>query len=167
MKNVVLTGFMASGKSTIAREIASRTGFSLLDTDKMVEESERLSCEDIFRIHGEKYFRECEKKACAAAAGQKNVVIATGGGAVLNSENIEVLRKSGVIVNLDPGSELAVRRLVSARTARPLADGESEENIKRRYNERKSSYDNCDFRIDVSDELAPGEYAERIIELMR
>lgn len=167
MKNVVLTGFMASGKSTIAREVANITGFSLFDTDKMVEESENMSCEDIFKIHGEKYFRECEKKACAAAAMKKNAVIATGGGAVLDRENIETLRKSGIIVNLDPGSELAVRRLTSSRTARPLADGESAENIKRRYNERKSFYDNCDFKIDVSGELAPGEYAKRIIELMR
>ncbi len=167
MKNIVLTGFMASGKSTIARELARITGFRLLDTDKMIEAAENMSCEEIFGAHGEEYFRECEKKACIAAGNEKNVIIATGGGVVLNRENIDALRKNGVIFNLEPGCALILKRLTARKTARPLADGESAENIIARYRARQSFYDNCDRKIDVSEQLSPYEYAMRIIGMMR
>ncbi|MCI8520935.1 MAG: shikimate kinase, partial [Clostridia bacterium] len=95
--NIILTGFMAAGKTEISKAIAAMSSYTLYDTDDMIEKKCGMSINEIFDTHGEKYFRQIEKEVVREASGFKNAVIATGGGVVLDKENIDVLRNTGII----------------------------------------------------------------------
>ena len=112
--NIVLTGFMATGKTEISKALCTLTDRKCIDTDKMVENAEGISINEIFAQYGEEYFRKAEKEAVKKAASEKNAVIATGGGVVLDKENIDILRKSSVIINLHPDFEVVKERLKKA-----------------------------------------------------
>lgn len=167
MKNIVLTGYMASGKSTIGAELAKMTGLKFIDTDAMVVNAEGISISEIFSKFGEEYFRDCETKACREAARENGAVIATGGGAVLRSENIDALRENGVVFNLEPSAALIRERLEEAREGRPLMEGAEIEAVLERFYNRKPFYDNCDCKIFVSNSKSPREHAAEILERMR
>lgn len=122
--NIVLIGFMGSGKSAIGRAVARSTGRPFLDTDEMVE-AQGLSIHDIFASEGEKGFRRREKIAIEKAARAKGTVIATGGGAVLAPENVKALKKSGVLVYLRSTADDIAARLEGA-TGRPLLEAPDE-----------------------------------------
>ena len=115
---------------------------------------------------GEEYFRKTECEVIKKAAEMKNVVIATGGGVVLNEQNIENLRKTGVIFNLSPDFSVIRERLEEARKTRPLLKRDSIENIKKRFDDRKPFYDNCDYKIKVIHGRTPRSYAMEILEIM-
>lgn len=91
--NIVLTGFMATGKTEISKAISEISKYNLVDTDDMIVEQEEITINEIFDKCGEEYFRKTECEVIKKAAEMKNVVIATGGGVVLNEQNIENLRK--------------------------------------------------------------------------
>lgn len=166
MKNIVLTGYMASGKSTIGAEIAKMTGLKLVDTDALVEKNEGLSISDIFEKFGEEYFRDREAEACREAAEENGAVIATGGGAVLRSENIQALRRNGIIFNLEPSAALIGERLASD-SGRPLVKGAGLDEILNRFYERRRFYDDCDCKIFVSNSKTPREHAMEIMTMMK
>ncbi|MFQ5815592.1 MAG: shikimate kinase [Candidatus Hydrothermarchaeaceae archaeon] len=119
MKNIVLTGFMGSGKSSVGKRIAKRLGMKVVDTDDLIEERMCMSINDIFAEHGEPYFREVEKNVVREVSDLDNRVIVTGGGVVLDKENIRSLGVKGVIVYLHVTPEEAYER-VRHRTHRPL-----------------------------------------------
>ena len=157
--NIVLTGFMATGKTEISKAISEISKYNLVDTDDMIVEQEEITINEIFDKCGEEYFRK-------KAAEMKNVVIATGGGVVLNEQNIENLRKTGVIFNLSPDFSVIRERLEEARKTRPLLKQDSIENIKKRFDDRKPFYDNCDYKINVIHGRTPRSYAMEILEIM-
>ena len=84
MKNVVLIGFMGTGKSSCGRAIAQQLGYRLVDLDKKIETKYKMPIPTMFKVHGEDWFRQKEKEMVAYWARQKNVVISTGGGTVKN-----------------------------------------------------------------------------------
>ena len=140
--NIVLTGFMATGKTEISKAISEISKYNLVDTDDMIVEQEGITINEIFDKCGEEYFRKTECEVIKKAAEMKNVVIATGGGVVLNKQNIENLRKTGVIFNLSPDFSVIRERLEEARKTRPLLKRDSIENIKKRFDDRKPFYGN-------------------------
>lgn len=164
--NIVLTGFMATGKTKISRRLAELTGYELIDTDAAVEAEAGMSINDIFAKYGEEHFRELETAAVKKAAEADRTVISTGGGTVLRRENIEELRKNGVIVNLAPDFEVIKARMEKAADTRPLMSGQSVESIKKRFDERQPFYDNCDIKIKVTNEKTPLEHAREILRAL-
>jgi 3-dehydroquinate synthase len=118
--NIVLIGFMASGKTEVGRRLASLTGRRFVDTDVLVEAG-GLSITDIFASEGEKGFRRREADAVAKASRSKGAVIATGGGAVLSGPNVKTLKKSGVLVYLKADADELSRRLEGSE-GRPLLE---------------------------------------------
>ena len=86
--NIVLTGFMATGKTEISKAISEISKYNLVDTDDMIVEQEGITINEIFDKCGEEYFRKTECEVIKKAAEMKNVVIATGGGVVLNEQKI-------------------------------------------------------------------------------
>jgi shikimate kinase len=118
-ENIVLVGFMGSGKSTVGRMLARRLGFRFLDTDKLVEEREHASIPKIFEQHGEAHFRERETAALESLNGLQRHVLATGGGIVTVPANIPLLRSLGLVVLLTADPEEIYRR-VSRNSGRPL-----------------------------------------------
>ena len=147
--NIVLTGFMATGKTEISKAISEISKYNLVDTDDMIVEQEGITINEIFDKCGEEYFRKTECEVIKKAAEMKNVVIATGGGVVLNEQNIENLRKTGVIFNLSPDFSVIRERLEEAR-----------------FDDRKPFYDNCDYKIKVIHGRTPRSYAMEILEIM-
>lgn len=165
--NIVLTGFMATGKTEISKAIAEISNYKAIDTDEMVVVKTGMSVNEIFDKYGEAHFRSLEAEAVAEAAKFDNAVIATGGGVVLNSENIDVLRKNGTVFNLSPDFSVIEERLENARKTRPLLKSDSIENIRKRFEERKPFYDNCDYKIHIVSGRTPVSYAEEILNLIK
>lgn len=165
--NIVLTGFMATGKTQISQCLAERLGYELKDTDEMIVKSAKMSINDIFAKLGEERFRHMETEIIKQAAKGDKTIISTGGGVVLNPRNIDFLRENGIIVNLSPKFEVIQERIAEAAATRPLMKGQSIEEIKKRFDERKPFYDNCDIKINVTNDKTPMEHAEEIINILK
>src|SRR5437764_2039105 len=109
-RSVVLIGMMGAGKSSVGRCLQQRTGLALLDTDEIVASKFRMSIPEIFTKQGENKFREAETQALRVLATPKQTIIVTGGGIVLRQENLEILRRLGVIVWLDANEDTLFAR---------------------------------------------------------
>ena len=118
-ENIVLVGFMGTGKSTVGRMLARQLRFRFLDTDKLVEERERATIPAIFEKRGEAHFRTCETGVLESLSGTQQHIVATGGGIVTVPGNIPLLRSLGLVVLLKADPEEIYRR-VSRNTDRPL-----------------------------------------------
>lgn len=150
MKNVILTGFMGSGKSTAGRIVAKRLGYEFRDLDAVIMDETGLSINDIFSRHGEAHFRSVESRAVEQIAGSTGLVVATGGGAVISPENRRLLKSSGIVINLTATIESIVDRLRDD-TSRPLLLGpDRDEKISRLLQEREACYADADIRIDTT-----------------
>jgi shikimate kinase len=117
--NIVLIGFMGSGKTSIGRLIAHRLGFEFVDTDTRVVERAGMQIADIFSKHGEAWFRDQESAVLRSFGVLKRAVVSTGGGILLRPENHELLRELGFVVWLTASEEVIFER-VSRNKKRPL-----------------------------------------------
>lgn len=137
MKNIVLTGMMGSGKTTIARMLSEKLCRKAVDTDDLVVEMGGMSISDMFSLHGERHMRELETEACRRLSQEENLIIACGGGLPLRQENREYLRKNGVVLFLrrDPG----ITYDTMDRSGRPLAQ-QGREAFVARFLEREPIY---------------------------
>ena len=111
-KNIVLCGFMGSGKSTIGNLLSKKMGMAFIDLDAYIEKKENKSVSQIFADSGEEYFRQLEKNAVKELAYKKSVILATGGGTLTFQENVDVLRNAdNKIILLDLPVEVVEQRL--------------------------------------------------------
>lgn len=139
-RNIVLFGFMGCGKTTVGAELAANTGRELVDTDKLIEQSEGKSISEIFRLHGENYFRDREHEVCLELSGQERLIISAGGGALTFRRNVEALRKGCELVLIDVPPEVIYERLKND-TTRPLLQCEEKmAAIRELYARRDSMY---------------------------
>jgi shikimate kinase len=150
-RSIILIGMMGAGKSSVGRCLQRKTGLALLDTDEIVASRFDMSISEIFTKHDENKFREAETKALRALATPKQSIIVTGGGIVLQQENVELLRRMGVIVWLD-GSEDTLFARASREGNRPLLQTENPRNtFSQILDARRSLYaDIADVRVDTS-----------------
>ena len=152
-ENLVLIGFMGTGKTSLGKLLANRLGRGFVDLDKKIERDAGMTIPKIFELHGEKYFRELEKKAVREVSERKNLVIATGGGTVKDAENVRLLKNSGVMICLTTDPEEIFRRTERCGE-RPVLDGGGEkrlETIKKLLAEREIFYSQADYTIDTTD----------------
>lgn len=159
--NIVLTGFMASGKSTVGKRLAEINGMRFVDTDELIENENNMKISDIFAEYGEKYFRKLEEETAKKLSETDNAVISTGGGFAVNKNNIAYLRKNGTVVNLNPTLEIILKRLKSESDSRPLAKDKNR--LIELFEMRKPFYDDCDIRIDILEEESAEETAKKIL----
>jgi shikimate kinase len=160
--NIVLIGFMCSGKSRIGRELATRLGWPLVDTDEMVAKITNSRVNDYIRRKGEAAFRALETEAVQKAVESDQAVIATGGGVVLNPENVRLLQKNGTLVWLKVSPRTVLRRAGDLHS-RPLIDvSDPLGSVTRRMNERESLYAVAPISIDT-DSMAPPAIVEQIL----
>jgi shikimate kinase len=118
-RSIVLIGMMGAGKSSVGRCLHRRTGLALHDTDEIVAAKFGMSIPEIFDEHGEKKFREAETEVLRRVRTEEQTIIITGGGIVLRKENVEILKRLGVIVWLDGDEETLFTR-ASRKRNRPL-----------------------------------------------
>lgn len=159
-RNIVLTGFMASGKTTVGREVAALLKRRFVDSDDVIVERAGVTIPQIFARDGEAGFRALEKQVCRELATQRGLVIATGGGMLVNLENRAVMLETGLVICLDALADVIRERLTRA-TNRPLAgDWEA------LFEKRRASYAAIPHHVDVSDKT-PKAIAQEIVNLWR
>ena len=148
MNNIILCGFMGSGKTVVGKELAKIMGRRFVDTDELVERKQGIPIKAIFEAYGEEFFRDLEHKVCAETAELKNCVISTGGGAVTFERNVEALKKGGKIVFLDADFQTICDR-IGNNTNRPLF--QDVDKAKALFDERRPLYEAAaDFSVDGS-----------------
>lgn len=135
-RNIVLCGMPSSGKTTVGKALANDFGKRFIDTDDVVVEKKKESISDIFEKYGEGEFRKEERLAIEELSKENGLVIATGGGAVLDENNVRALRRNGVILFLDRSLENLV-----ATADRPLS--KDKEKLKNLFEKRYDVYKSC------------------------
>ena len=161
--NVILCGFMGSGKTTCGRLLAAKTGRKFLDLDEVISRREGMAVPDIFAKKGEAAFRRMEREAARGLALRCGLVIAAGGGTLLDPENAQAFRQNGIVILLD-ASLGAVRARLAGDKTRPLLrrPGALEE----LYAARRAPYRAAaDFAVDA--DAAPGAVVEKLLGLLR
>lgn len=164
MRNIVLVGFMGSGKTTVGQLISDKTGMPLIDMDSMIVERAGKSINDIFADEGEAHFRSLERSMVQELAATEGHVISTGGGIVLNPDNIADFEKTGLVVCLLVDAETVLDR-VRHDTSRPLLAGDKEARIIELLESRKALYEALTHTIDTSGRPSPVPTAQEIIDL--
>ncbi len=155
-ENTVLIGMPASGKSTVGKILAEKTGRTLVDTDELIVKKAGIEIKEIFARFGEARFREIESEVIREISGNGSLIIATGGGTILRNENVSSLKKNGTLFFIDRPLEKLM-----PTDSRPLSS--DREAIERRYEERYEIYCSvCDARIDADCEAVT--VAEKILE---
>ena len=164
-RNIIITGFMGTGKSVVAKELARKLKMVFIDMDQIIEERQGTSIADIFTRYGEKYFRAQENKLIKELSQKENMVIATGGGTLLSSDNARILGQKGQIICLYADSQTIYNR-VNKKNNRPLLKRENVlSEINRLLEERKKIYDNIKWKIDTTN-LNIQEVTDKIISLL-
>ncbi|HEX2187255.1 MAG TPA: shikimate kinase [Longimicrobiaceae bacterium] len=159
---VVLVGFMCSGKTTVAAELARRLGWEHLDLDRVIEAREGRTVREIFREEGEARFRELEAEATAEVAARRGVVLAPGGGWITNPALLERLGPGTLAVWLRVSPETVVERAGPVREARPLLDVPDPFGaVRRLLAEREPLYRLAGFAVST-DALDPASVASLI-----
>ena len=160
---IYLVGFMAAGKSTVARALAARLKWRAEDVDELIEARERRPIAEIFSKNGEPYFRAAERDILKLLLPLRHVVVATGGGTFMDPENRASINMDGVSVWLDVPFEELVSRIPSDGS-RPLAADLAQ--MERLFATRVVAYSAARFRIDAAGAAAE-EVAERILDALR
>ena len=140
---------MGTGKSSVGKILAERLSRPLADVDLYIEANEKRKIGAIFHEAGEAYFRSLEKKAIREICGRQGIVITTGGGAVLDPENLDALKASGWVIGLSATPETIYRRVKNLRH-RPLLEGKDKlREIERLLAARKPYYEKADFTVET------------------
>jgi len=143
-RNIILIGYMGSGKSTVGRKAAKAVEYNFLDTDVLIEKEEGMTISKLFEEKGEHYFREKETETIRRLIAEpKGNIIATGGGLPMREGNAELLRELGTVIYLKAETDTLVKRL-SGDTARPLLqNGDLREKIETMLAIRGPVYESC------------------------
>ncbi len=140
--NIVLCGFMGCGKTTVGQRLAAITRRKFIDTDEYIEKKAGLTVSEIFSKYGEPHFRELEKTCLTEITQNFNCVIATGGGTVIDKDNVSLLKSTGKIFFLDVPFETILSR-ISTCTNRPLVQTLSKNELKNLFESRRQVYLDC------------------------
>ncbi|MBU0468836.1 MAG: shikimate kinase [Candidatus Omnitrophica bacterium] len=164
-KNIAFVGFMASGKSSVSKELSLALDKEMVSSDDLIVEKEGRSIKDIFERSGEEYFRKLEVDVIQEVSKKENVIIDCGGGVVMNPVNVENLKKNGVLVYLSISPELVYARIKGTKD-RPLLNVEDPvAKIKELLEHRRPFYEKADFIIKVDNKVI-GEVCQEILELL-
>jgi shikimate kinase len=149
MKNVILTGFMGTGKSSVGEILAGKLGYKYRDIDSLIVEHSSMTINQIFEKFGEESFRDLETGTLESLFSGERMVISTGGGAVIREKNREMLRSMGCVINL-VASDVVIYSRLHMDDGRPLLkDNMSIEKIRKMLDDRERFYADADIRIDT------------------
>lgn len=165
-KNIILTGFMATGKTTVGRTLASQLGYDFVDTDQLIESKIGMTIAEFFKVKGEDAFRKMEADLARELADKNGLVIATGGRFMLDGDNAAVLGKTGRVFCLVATPEEILERAESGSHVRPLLQVPNPlKHIVGLLQQRKKGYDQ--FPQVVTSGKSPKEITEDIAGIIR
>ena len=166
MTNIILTGFMGTGKTTVGKLLAEHLHYAFVDTDALIEERAGMTVSEIFQTFGEPKFRQIESAISQELAGKDCLVISTGGRLMLDDNNREVLEKNGRIFCLTAPAEEIVRRVIKDGETRPLLAGDNPKGeIEKILNERNMKY--AQFVQIQTFQKKPEQVVELIVNAMQ
>jgi shikimate kinase len=162
-QNIALIGFMAVGKSAVGRNLAKRLQRRFVDLDRLIEKVEGKKVREIFAEKGEPFFRQLEKRTLAETLQKGGQVLATGGGVIMDDENLALLREKTTLVGLTASLETLLGR-ASSGAKRPLLKGANRrERVEELLKQRGSRYAQAHFTVDTSN-LTLEQVVDKIIE---
>ncbi len=164
--NLVLIGYRGTGKSTVGKILARKLGRTVVSTDAEIVKRANLSVPDIVKQFGWDHFRDLESAVCRDVAAQDQLIIDTGGGAILRPENVEVLQKTGTLIWLTATVETITRR-IGGETQRPSLTGTKSftDEIREVLNERTPKYQAAAAHVVSTDGISSAQVADRILQL--
>lgn len=173
-ERIFIAGFMGSGKSTIGPLLASALGRRFIDLDAVIEKKEGMSIPRIFTEKGEPAFRDMERRELLIIAGQRGVVVATGGGALTDEGSLAIVQRSGVLVYLEVSVDVLVERLrgmsgrpmIAAEDGTLLPGGKLRERVTSLLRSRENAYRLADIIVDAG-ALSPGGTVTAILASLR
>jgi shikimate kinase len=153
--NIILVGYRGSGKSAVGNRLAARLQMRFVDTDDLIEERQGVPISDIVKSHGWDHFRKLEKGMIEEVSKENDLVIAPGGGAVLDTDNVNALKRSGLIIWLKADQQTLLKRIQkdqSSSTRRPTLTGKGTlEEIEETISEREPFYEKAsEIQINTS-----------------
>ena len=163
-KNLLLTGMMGVGKSTVGKKLAKKLKLKFIDIDKIIEKKEKRTIKEIFEDKGEGYFRKIEKKISLEELKKSNSVIALGGGAFMDSSIRKEAENLSISFWLDLSLESLLIRLKNVKKRPLLNQDRLEESVNKIYSERKKIYNKSDFKIKCN-LMNAGQIVSKIIKL--
>ncbi len=150
-KNIVLIGFMGTGKSSVGLKLAEKLKMKFVDMDREIEKVTGMSVSQLFRKYGEIRFRSEERLMAQKLSRQRNLVIATGGGVVLEDENIQQLQESGIMICLEASPSDILSRVSRKKGTRPLLKRDlTIEDIENMLQARELMYSCTKYRVNTS-----------------
>jgi len=163
-KNIVLIGFMGSGKSTVGFKLSYRLRIPMEDTDKLIERRQNETISEIFAKEGEPFFRDLETALLEELKDSPYTrIISVGGGTPIRPANRPLLKDCGTVIYLRVSPEVVYER-VKEDTGRPLLQCENPmERIRELLNERSTAYEECADMVIDTDELSLDEVVEEIV----
>jgi shikimate kinase len=163
--NIILTGFMGTGKSTVGQLVAAELGREFVDMDALIEQNEGRTISQIFAAEGEPYFRRLEADLCRSLAAASGLVIATGGGALISAATLRVMEQSGLVICLDCEPATLWQRIGQSEHRPMLADRDEGRfaRLTALLEQRTEAYRRIKHHLDVT-HLSPTEVARRICE---
>ena len=159
-KNIVLIGFMGSGKSKIARALGERLGLEVVSTDDLIEIREGQSIHDIFKSKGEAYFRTAESAIIKEVSLRRGIIIDCGGGVVCIKENLQDLKAGGIVFYLAAAPEIIYERIRHEKHRPLLKVPDPLGCIKELHQQRLPLYSQADFTIDANGASIEGPVVE-------
>jgi shikimate kinase len=163
VRNIVLTGFMGTGKTAVGKVLSQKLGFVLVDADAEIEKEQKTTITDIFNRLGEAAFRDMESAMIKRLSVLKRAVLSTGGGAVLRAENMDALRGNWIVVCLAATPETILRRIGKSKNRPLLQVADPLQKIRELYDFRRPYYEKADIIINT-DGMGPLQVAEEIIK---
>ncbi len=157
---------MGTGKTSVGLRLADIMEMDFVDTDDLIEKDNGMTISEIFKTMGEEHFRNLESKVAEVVSERENQVIATGGGIVKRKENIQNLRRKGLLFCLDARPEIILQRTMNYDHRPLLQVNDPISRIKEMLKEREPFYSEADYRIDTSDQTID-QIAENIMRIYK
>ena len=161
MRNIVLVGFMGTGKTVVGKALAKEMNRQFLELDEIIEQREKMPIREIFEKKGEPYFRGVEKQVVKEASERKGVIISAGGGAIIDEDNFKNLKKNGVIVCLEASPDVILSRTKDLKTRPLLNVSDPRKKIEELLQKRVRYYKKADLSINT-DNLTAAQIVDNI-----
>ena len=166
MRNIVLIGFMGTGKTTVSEQLGRMSGMDIFDMDAMIALRQNLSIPEIFEQYGEAYFRDLETSLLIELQSKENLIISCGGGVVLREQNVVEMKKSGTVVLLTAAPETIYQRVKDCQD-RPLLQGRNHvDGISELMEMRKEKYEAAADITIATDHKSVEEICKEILNMM-
>ena len=162
--NIVLIGFMGSGKSTISRELNTLFSMDVIEMDQVIADREGMSISEIFEVHGEEYFRNRETELLRELQSRKGVVISCGGGVPMREENVVEMKKNGKVILLTASPETILERVKNNHDRPLLENNKNVDFISELMEKRRQKYEAAADVIIRTDGKSAAEICEEIIQ---